>query len=86
MSRQHTGDLKITVSPEGLKQEEIASLLIRNGISPTEPSLSFDNAPSLNRIYGWKIRWRGKHEDPNPPRTFEESGTFPGVLKLELTR
>jgi putative Mg2+ transporter-C (MgtC) family protein len=86
MSRQHSGDLKITVSSEDLKQEEIASLLVRNGLSPTEPSLSFDSSPSLNRVYGWKIRWRGKHEDPNPPRTIQELATYPGVLKLDFTR
>jgi putative Mg2+ transporter-C (MgtC) family protein len=86
ISRQHSGDFKITVSSEGLNQEEIASLLIRNGITPTEPSVSFDNSPSLNRVYGWKIRWRGKYEDPNPPRTVQELATYPGVLKLDLTR
>lgn len=86
MSQRHVGDLKITVSSEGLKQDEIASLLIRNGLSPAEPSVSFDNSPALNRIYGWKIRWRGAHEDPNPPRTIQELAAYPGVLKLELTR
>lgn len=86
LSRQHIADFKITVSSDGLKQEEIALLLIRNGISPTEPSISFDNSPSLNRVYGWKIRWRGKYEDPNPPRTVQELAAYPGVLKLEFTR
>jgi putative Mg2+ transporter-C (MgtC) family protein len=86
LSQRHTGDLKITVSEEGLKQDEIASLLVRNGLSPTEPSISFDNSPALNRVYGWKIQWRAKHEDPNPPRTIQELATYPGVLKLELTR
>jgi putative Mg2+ transporter-C (MgtC) family protein len=86
LSQRHTGDLKITVSAEGLKQDEIASLLVRNGLSPTEPSISFDNSPGLNRVYGWKIQWRAKHEDPNPPRAIQELATYPGVLKLELTR
>ena len=86
MPQQHNANLKITVSPEGLKQDEIALLLVRNGLSPTEPSLCFDGSPSLNRVYGWKIRWRGKHEDPSPPRMIQELSTYPGVLKLELTR
>jgi putative Mg2+ transporter-C (MgtC) family protein len=86
MSRQHTGDFKITVTSEGLKQEEIASLLIRNGIKPTEPSVAFDNSSDMNRVYGWKIRWRGQHEDPNPPRAVQELAAYPGVLKLELNR
>jgi putative Mg2+ transporter-C (MgtC) family protein len=86
MSRQHSGVLKITVSSEGLKQDEFASLLVRNGLSPTEASLSVDSSPGLNRVYGWKIRWRGKHEDPNPPRTVQELATYPGVLKMEFSR
>jgi putative Mg2+ transporter-C (MgtC) family protein len=86
LSQQHNADLKITVSPEGLRQDEIASLLVRNGLSPTEPSFSYDSSPTLNKVYGWKIRWRGKHEDPNPPRTIQGLATYPGVLKLELTR
>lgn len=86
MSQQHTGDLRITVGAEGLRQDEIASLLIRNGLSATEPTISFDNSPGLTRVYGWKIRWRGAHEDPNPPRTIQELATSPGVVKLEFTR
>jgi putative Mg2+ transporter-C (MgtC) family protein len=86
ISRRHTGMLKITVSAESLNQDEFASLLIRNGLSPKEPSLSFDSSPNLNRIYGWKIEWRGKHEDSTPPRTVQDLATYPGVLKLEFTR
>jgi putative Mg2+ transporter-C (MgtC) family protein len=85
LSRQHSGNLKITVSPEGLKQEEIASLLARNGLSPTEPSFAFDCSPSQNRVYGWKIRWQGKYEDPNPPRMVHELATYPGILKIDFT-
>jgi putative Mg2+ transporter-C (MgtC) family protein len=86
MSQQHSADLKITVTSETLKQEEIASLLTRNGLSPTEATLSLDNSPGLNRVYGWKIRWPGKHEDPNPPHAIQELATHPAVVKLEFTR
>jgi putative Mg2+ transporter-C (MgtC) family protein len=86
MTQQHRGDLKITVSPDGLKQDEIALLLVRNGLSPTEPSVSYDSSPNLNRVYGWKVQWRGKHEDPSPPATVQELATYPGILRLELTR
>jgi putative Mg2+ transporter-C (MgtC) family protein len=86
LQQQHRGDLKITVSPEGLKQDEIALLLIRNHLSVTEPSFSYDNSPTLNRVYGWRIGWRGKHDDPTPPHTVQELATYPGVIKLELTR
>jgi len=86
LSQRHSADLKITVSSEGPQQEEIAALLIRSGLSPTEPSISFDKSPGPNRIYGWTIRWRGKHDDPNPPHTIQELATYPGVVKLEFNR
>jgi putative Mg2+ transporter-C (MgtC) family protein len=86
MSRQHSGILKITVGSNGPSQDDIASLIVRNGLSPIEPSVSFDNSAGLNRVYGWKIRWRGKYEDASPPRTLQELATHPGILKLEFTR
>lgn len=86
MSRQHSGTLKITVTSEGQNQDEFASLLVRSGLSPKEPAFSFDSEPSLNRIYSWKVEWRGKHEDPHPPRPIQELAHYPGVLKLEFTR
>jgi putative Mg2+ transporter-C (MgtC) family protein len=86
MSQQHRGTLRVTVGAEGLQQEEVASLLMRNGLSPTEPSLSFEGLPSLNRVYGWRVKWKGKHEDPNPPRAVQELAAHPGVVKLEFTR
>jgi putative Mg2+ transporter-C (MgtC) family protein len=86
MSQQHSGDLKITVSSEGPNPEAIATLLARDGLSPSEPTISFDNSPGVNRVYGWKVRWRGAHQDPNPPRTIQELATYPGVVKLEFTR
>lgn len=86
MPRRHSGTLKIIVSADSPNQDEFASLLVRNGLSPREPSFSIDSSPNLNRIYGWKIEWRGKHEDPTPPRTVQELANYPGVLKLEFTR
>jgi putative Mg2+ transporter-C (MgtC) family protein len=85
MSQQHSGNLRVTVSSEGLNQDEIASLLVRHHLSPTEPSFSFDISSGLNRVYGWKIQWRGKHEDPNPPHTVQELASCPGVVRLEFT-
>lgn len=86
LTRQHRGTLKITVSAEGLHQDEVASLLVRNGLSPAEPFVSFETSPSFNKVYGWKIRWKGSDDDPSPPRVFEELAACPGVLKLELMR
>jgi len=85
-SRQHGADPRITVTSEVLKQEEIASLLIHNGLTTTEATPSSDNSPELNRAHGWKIRWRGKHEDPNPPHTIQEMAAHPAVIKLEFPR
>lgn len=86
MRRQHSGILKVTVNPEALNQHEFASFLVRNGLSPKEPAFSFDSGPNLNRVYSWRIEWRGKHEDPDPPRPIQELAAYPGVLKLEFTR
>ena len=85
MSTRHSASLKITVSADGLEQAEIASLLLRDGILPTEPSLSAETSAGLNKVYGWRIHWRGGHEDPNPPRPVQELANHPGVLKLEFT-
>jgi len=85
MSTRHSAILKVTVGADGLEQAEIASLLLRGGILPTEPSLSAETSAGRNKIYGWKIQWRGGHEDANPPRPVQELATYPGVLKLEFT-
>ena len=68
MSIPHSAILKITVSPDGLEQTQIASLLLRGGILPTEPSLSAETSASRNKIYGWNLHWRAGMKDPNPPR------------------
>src|SRR5579862_9479606 len=84
--RQHSGILRIAVTVDGPTQSEIASLLARSGISPTEPSLSFEGSPDMSTVYGWKIRWKGSYEDPNPPRAIQELAVRSGILKLEFTR
>lgn len=86
MSREHSANLKVTVGAEGAAQEEIASLLARGGLKPTEPSLSFEGPPEVKRVYGWRIEWQGRREDRNPPRAVQELATQPGVLKVEFTR
>ena len=84
--QQHSADLTITLNSNGLDQEEITSMLIRNGFSPIEQSASIDNSQGSNRTYGWKIRWRGKREEANSPHTVRELATYPGVVKMEFTR
>jgi putative Mg2+ transporter-C (MgtC) family protein len=86
MHRRHSGTLKITVTPDGLTQEELASLLARGGMSPTEPSLAFDGSPSANRVYGWRVQWKGRHEDSNLPGAVQALAVSPHILKLEFTR
>lgn len=73
------------MNADGLEQAEIASLLLRGGILLTEPCLAAETSPGLNKIYGWKIHWRGGHDDPDPPRPVQELATYPGVLRLEFT-
>jgi putative Mg2+ transporter-C (MgtC) family protein len=86
MPRHHSGMLSVTVPSAGPKQDEVASLLIRGGVSLTQPSLAFDSSSSANRVYGWKVRWKGQHKDTNPPRAIQELATHPSVLKFEFTR
>ncbi|HKU24828.1 MAG TPA: MgtC/SapB family protein [Candidatus Sulfotelmatobacter sp.] len=86
MFRRHTANLRITVTPDGFTQEELASLLLSAGISPTEPSLSFDGAPNANRVYGWRVQWKGRHEDTNLPVAVQALAVNPRILKLEFTR
>jgi putative Mg2+ transporter-C (MgtC) family protein len=84
--RMHSGTLKITVSPAGPKQDEIASVLTRAGVSLTEASLCSQSSPAENQTFGWKLRWKGKHDDPNPPAAVQELAAHPDIRKLEFTR
>jgi len=60
--RQHHGILKIAVSPHGPSQSEIAVLLSRGGLSVKEPTLCVENSPGVNKVYGWKVEWKGEYE------------------------
>jgi len=86
MARQHSGTLRVTVPSVGPKQDEIASLLIRGGVSLAQSSLAYDSAPTANRVYGWKVRWKAEYEDTNPPRAIQELASHPSILKFEFTR
>jgi putative Mg2+ transporter-C (MgtC) family protein len=70
--RRHTARLRINVLSEGPTQAEIAGLLRRGGLSVTEPSLSLETLPSTSKVYGWKVEWKGKHEDVNLPDAIQE--------------
>jgi putative Mg2+ transporter-C (MgtC) family protein len=86
MRRQHTGRLTISVDSSGPKQEEIATLLTGAGISLTNPSLYYETSPPGNAMFGWELKWKGKHDDVNPPRAIEELAARPDVRKVELNR
>lgn len=84
--QQHSAMLKVTVPPGGLRQEEIASRLLREGISLSEPSLCSELASTANRIYGWKLQWKGERKESEPPRVIKELAAQQDIVKLELTR
>lgn len=86
MKRQHSATLRITVQPDGPSQEQIIAQLRRGGVSPSEASVVLQNAPVLNRIYGWKLRWKGKHEDSEVPSAVRELSTQPGIAAIDFTR
>jgi putative Mg2+ transporter-C (MgtC) family protein len=84
--RWHSATLTINVSPDGPTQTEIARLLTEQGLSVREPTLAFEPPPSACKVYGWKVGWRGRHDDINLPVAIQELTTNRGIQKLELTR
>lgn len=81
----HNAMVKITVPAGGLQQEEIASRLLRGGLSLSEPSLCLELSPST-KVYGWKLGWKGKREESDPPSVIRELAAQAEIVKLELTR
>jgi putative Mg2+ transporter-C (MgtC) family protein len=86
MSREQKGTLKIVVSADGPDQDELADLLKRAGLSLTNPSLCNEKTPAQNRSFGWKLQWKGKPDETNPPRVIQDLATRPDIILLELTR
>jgi putative Mg2+ transporter-C (MgtC) family protein len=84
--RRHSGILRVNVSPNGPTLNEIAALLTRDGLSVSEPALSVDSLPGADRIYTWKLEWKGKHEDTSLPGVVQELSAHSGIRKLEFTR
>jgi putative Mg2+ transporter-C (MgtC) family protein len=81
---EHRARLMISVAVDGPRQEEIESLLKRAGISLTDPSLSYENTPSENKIFGWKLHWSGKREEMNPPLAIQDLASRPDIQRLEF--
>jgi putative Mg2+ transporter-C (MgtC) family protein len=84
--RWHTATLTVHVSPEGPTQSELAGLLSGRGLVVREPTLSTEVPPGIGQTYGWKIRWRGRHNDISLPASIQELSSGRGIQKLELTR
>ena len=84
--RRHNGMLEITVAPGGPTQFEIATLLSQGGFSVTEPTVKVENSLGANRVYGWKLEWKGKHEDTELPPALQELSTRSDIRKLDFTR
>ena len=85
--RRHSGVLRVNVSADdGPTQGEIAVLLTRDGLSVSNPALSVESSPSTDKIYAWKIEWKGKHEDTTLPSAVQELSSHPGIRKLEFIR
>jgi putative Mg2+ transporter-C (MgtC) family protein len=84
--RRHNGILRINVSPNGPTLDEIAALLSRGGLSLSEPALSIESSPNADRIYTWKLEWKGKHEDTTLPNAVQKLSTQSGIRKVEFIR
>jgi putative Mg2+ transporter-C (MgtC) family protein len=86
MAREQSGTLSVSVSAQGLSQDEIESLLRSAGIRLTNPSLSYETAPAGGRMFGWKVRWKSKPDDTKLPAVIQDLAKQPEVRRLELTR
>jgi putative Mg2+ transporter-C (MgtC) family protein len=86
LPRHHYGVLEIAVSPDGPNAADLTALLNSGGVSVKEPTLCVDGARSVKRIYGWKVDWKGKHQDKNLPNVIYELRDVAGVEELKLTR
>jgi len=86
LPRRHSAQLSITVSTGGPAQFEIAARLTDAGLSLKEPSLRVESPPSENTTYGWKVTWKGKHDDVSLPDAVQKLSADPAIQKLELTR
>jgi putative Mg2+ transporter-C (MgtC) family protein len=84
--RRHSGTLRINVLPNGPSQGDLAALLTREGLSVSEPTLCVEGSPATDRIYAWKLEWKGKHEDTTLPSAVQELSTHPEIRKLVFTR
>jgi putative Mg2+ transporter-C (MgtC) family protein len=85
LQREHSGLLKVTVSANGPNPEEVAAQLVRAGISLANPSFSRERAPSEDRVFGWKLKWKGERKEDTPPRVIQDLASRPDIERLEFT-
>ena len=86
MPRQHSATLRVGVLSGGTGAREIEALLRQAGVSVTSLSLSYESAPESVRCFGWKVSWKGKHENASPPAVIHELAALPQVRVVEFTR
>lgn len=86
LRRCHSATLKISVSAGGPSQPEIAALLNSAGLSVKEPTLCIETLPSEHKVYGWKVEWKGEHEDTDLPAPVQKLTADRSIQKLEWTR
>jgi putative Mg2+ transporter-C (MgtC) family protein len=84
--RRHIGQLTVSVAPDGPTQNEIGEWLSRGGMRIGEATVFVERSPGLNRVYGWKVDWKGRHEESSLPTVVEELSAQPAIQKLELKR
>ena len=76
--RRHSGILRVNVSPNGPTQGEIAALLPVTDFRSVNP-LSPLRAQGADKVYSWKLAWKGKHEDTNLPNAVQEFSAHPAI-------
>jgi putative Mg2+ transporter-C (MgtC) family protein len=86
MRQQHNATLTVTVPAGGVSREQIESMLTDAGLSLTEPSLCYESSPVESKVFGWKLRWKGRHDEMSPPPVIQELAGRADIRKVELTR
>lgn len=77
MPKTQSAILRISVSPQGPNQTQIESLLTAAGIRLANASLTYETSSEGIRLFGWKVRWKAKHDETALPNVIQDLAKTP---------
>jgi putative Mg2+ transporter-C (MgtC) family protein len=83
--REHTGELTLTLPPNGVDEAEIALLLRNSGFVVASHSVASGSQNGGPKTVAWYIRWKGRRNESSPPPVLRDLENRPGIDRLELT-